>query len=241
VSGASAAIGYRLPVFPLVRRSRSIIIGGGVEAVAGVTPDSNDGDEASGVVSRRTLLRRAGGVAGGLVAGSALAGQVAASGDGCGDGCVCWVDVKPSSCPNSVNPNSQGVLPVSAGWPNFDVDTVELIPVKGSYDAAFDCCQDFQDPSYRDDGAELCELAKTSDRSASPVWHRVEDVDGDGDRDSKFKFEVSDLELEPDDTYLVLKGESSTSDCTYYGIDSVRVVGGNGGQEKAADASGRGK
>ena len=185
--------------------------------------------------SRRSILRRTGIAAGGLAVGAgAITGQVAADEHGC-DGClrICWVDVKPNSCPNSVNPDSNGTLPVTAGWPYLDPATVELIPVKADYDPAFDGCQDWSDPEYRRDAetaTELCELAMASDRSASPTWYRMEDVDGDGDFDSKFKFDVADLELEPDDTFLVLRGESSLSDCTYFGIDSVRVLdGGNNG------------
>lgn len=191
-----------------------------------------DDTQQSGSVSRRNVLKRTAFAAGGVAVGSSLlAGRAAAHANGC-SGCldVCWLDVKPSSCPNSVNPNSSGVLPVTAGWPNFDVSTVELIPVKGSYDAAFGDCQDFEDVRYDDDAAtatELCELAMTSERSASPIWSSVEDVDGDGDSDSKFKFEISDLQLESDDTYLVLTGESTGSDCTFLAIDSVRVLGGN--------------
>ncbi|ODR79840.1 hypothetical protein BG842_03340 [Haladaptatus sp. W1] len=106
--------------------------------------------------------------------------------------------------------------------------------MKGSYDAAFGDCQDFTNVQYNDDtetATKLCELAMTSERSASPTWSRVEDVDGDGDDDTKFKFKVSDLQLESDDTYLILKGESTDGDCTFLGIDSVRVLGGNGGNQ----------
>ena len=186
-----------------------------------------------GALSRRSLILRTGLATGGLVVGSSvLAGGAAATEHEC-DGClrICWMDVKPGSCPNSVNPNSSGVLPVAAGWPNFEEGTVELIPVKGDYEPAFGDCQDFENPRY-DTGTrtaeELCALASSSDRSASPTWTRREDVDDDGDLDTAFKFDVSDLELEPDDTYLVLRGESSTSDCTYFAIDSVRVLGGGG-------------
>ena len=182
--------------------------------------------------SRRSILRRTGIAAGGLAVGTAaFAGEVAADEHDC-DGCldICWMDVKPSSCPNSVNPKSEGLLPVMAGWPRFDPSTVELIPVKADYDAAFDDCQDWTDPTYNvgsETEMELCQLAASSDRSASPISMVVEDVDDDGDLDSKFRFRVEDLELESDDTHLVLKGESATSDCTFYAIDSVRVLGGS--------------
>lgn len=47
-----------------------------------------------------------------------------------------------------------------------------------------------------------------------------------GDLDTKFRFRVEVLELEPDDTFLILVGESTTNGCTYYAIDGVRDVGG---------------
>lgn len=195
-------------------------------------------------VSRRALLQTTAVATAGLATAGAFAGQAAAQESDC-EGClrVCWVDVKPSSCPNSVNPNSSGVLPVTAGWPNFDVSTVELVPVKASYDAAFGRCQDWEAPRYDaglETATELCELAADADRSASPGWSTVEDVDGDGDPDTKFAFDVSDLDLEADDTYLVLVGESTDSDCTYVGIDSVRVVDGNGGGQDGSADRGRG-
>lgn len=146
-------------------------------------------------------------------------------------------------CPNSVNAGSQGTLPVSAGWPNFDVSTVEFVPVAGEYDAAFDECQDHADPTCRmgaETAAELCHLAATSDRSASPTWSRVEDVDRDGDLDTKFRFDVADLELTPEDTHLVLRGESTEADCTYFGIDTVRVVGGGNENRRGRSRAGRG-
>lgn len=195
-------------------------------------------------LSRRSILRRSGIVAGGLVVGtSAVTGQVAADEHEC-SGClrVCWVDVKPNSCPNSVNAGSNGTLPVTAGYQNFDPTTVELIPVKADYDPGFGECQDWSNPDYDGHTAmELCELALESDRSASPTWYRLEDVDDDGDLDWKFKFDISDLELESDDTFLILRGESSTNDCTYFGIDSVRVLTGrNNGESEGNSSNGKG-
>lgn len=193
-------------------------------------------------LSRRSLLLRTGLATGGLVLGSAVLAGGAAASEQESDGClrVCWMDVKPGSCPNSVNPAGSGVLPVSAGWPDFEEGTVELIPVKGSYDAAFGDCQDYENPRYAAGtrtAEELRALAASSDRSATPTWTRVEDVDGDGDLDTKFKFDVSDLELESDDTYLVLKGESSTSDCTFFAIDSVRASAAGGVVPRGAGGS----
>ncbi|WP_435362058.1 hypothetical protein [Haloarchaeobius sp. DFWS5] len=201
-------------------------------------------------VSRRELLRKTGLATGGLVLASVgFAGTTTANGsaDPCDADClrVCWVDVKPSSCPNSVNPSSGGVLPVSAGWPRFEAGSVKLYPVKGEYDPAFCDCQDFEDQQYRAGVAtaeELCTLVQSSNgRYAEPTWSTVEDVDGDGDDDTKFKFDVAALELEPDDRWLVLVGKSADDGCTYVGIDSVRVLdnGSTNGNRSSPRAKGR--
>lgn len=70
------------------------------------------------------------------------------------------------------------------------------------------------------------------------IWSGVEDVNGD--LDTKFKFRVSDLGFRSGDDFLVLGGESSTSDCTYYGIDSVRAAGGNSGGAGDPENAGKG-
>ena len=36
-----------------------------------------------------------------------------------------WVDIKPGSCPNSINPNSKGVVPVAIYTTGFDATTVD--------------------------------------------------------------------------------------------------------------------
>ncbi len=118
-------------------------------------------------------------------------------------------------------------MSVAAGWPRFVAGSVKLYPVKGEYGAAFDGCQDYRDPAYDRDCRKIRELLETSDgRYAEPVRQAVEDVNESGTDDTVFKFRVRDLELEPDDAYLVLVGTSTRDGCTVVGVDSVRVVGG---------------
>jgi hypothetical protein len=194
---------------------------------------------------RRTVLRTA--AASGLaVAGlTTTASAQSATATDCR---VCWVDVKPDSCPNAINPDQNGVVSVAAGWPYFETGTVELLPVSEAcaeevgYEPAFDRCQDYQNQQYARDCATLRELAACQDgRAATPIRSTTEDIDDDGDQDTVFKFETADLELRPDDAYLLLTGES-TDGGRVYGIDSVRVVdrgqgNGNGGQN--GNANGR--
>ena len=193
-------------------------------------------------LGRRTFVR--GAVTAGVLAfGVGAASSSAAATEGC---CrVCWVDVKPDSCPNSINPDNNGVVTVAAGWPRFVPGTVKLVPVKGEYDAAFDGCQNYRDPEYHPNCGALNDLLDGSDgRSAEPFSQRVEDVDGDGDDDTLFKFRTEDLELESDDAYLILVGESTRDGCRVVGIDSVRVLDGGGGSANGqanGRANGRGR
>ena len=79
------------------------------------------------------------------------------------------VDVKPGSCPNAVNMNKKGVLPVAIfGSEMFDVTNV--------------------DP-------ETIELGLTSSPSfwIEPVKLKIDDVDKDGYMDLIFHFSVPDL------------------------------------------------
>lgn len=192
-------------------------------------------------VSRRTMLRTTG-VTGLAVAG--LSTTFGAAGAADRDCCVCWVDVKPDSCPNSINPNSNGVISVTAGPPEFDPETVRLVPITEScaedagFDPAFDDCQDYRDPEYMADCRTLralheCE-ADGDDRAASPVRWSSEDVDSDGDDDTVFKFSVGELDLRLEDAYLLLVGDTKHNDCRTYGIDSVRVVQGGGSRGRGS-------
>lgn len=189
-------------------------------------------------VPRRTVLR--GTATTGLAAAGASLTAVGADASDC---CVCWVDVKPDSCPNSVNPDSRGVVSVAAGPPGLEPGTVELVPITEDcaesvgFEPAFEECQDYRDQTYAEDCEALRALldgeADGANRSASPVRSNSEDLDGDGDEDTVFKFDVQDLALGSEDAYLVLTGAANHDDCTVYGVDSVRVVdrgGGSGGE-----------
>lgn len=189
-------------------------------------------------VRRRTVLR--GAVVAGLATGT-LSTTAAAEHD-C---CVCWVDVKPDSCPNSINPNNGGVVSVAAGKPDFRDDTVELIPVSEAcaddvgFDPAFDRCQDYQNAQWSRDCTALENLGDCSDdRSATPIRSTTEDINDDGTTDTVFKFETGDLDLREDDAYLLLRG--TAGDCTTYGIDSVRVVDARNGRGSESGSRGRG-
>ncbi|WP_101295361.1 hypothetical protein [Halegenticoccus soli] len=182
----------------------------------------SSGAEIETGVSRRRVLRSGAAVAAGAaLVLPAVAGRAAAT-----DCCrACWVDVKPDSCPNAINPGSNGVVSVAAGWPRFAPGSVKLYPVKGEYDAAFGRCQDYRDPTYDRNCREIRGLLETSDgRYAEPIRFTVEDVNGSGTNDTVFKFRVRDLELEPDDAFLILVGASARDGCTVVGIDSVRVL-----------------
>lgn len=188
-------------------------------------------------IRRRTVLR------GAATAGLALGGltATAAAEEHC---CTCWVDVKPDSCPNSVNPNNRGVVSVAAGQPDFESGSVELLPISEDcaegFDPAFDRCQDYQDPQFSRDCESLRELESCAraedDRSASPVRSTTEDINDDGTQDSVFKFETQDLDLRADDAYLLLVG--TQDGCETYGIDSVRVV--DRGRGSGSSSGGRG-
>lgn len=77
--------------------------------------------------------------------------------------CV-WIDIKPCSCPNSINPKSKGVVPVavlSTDDPAFDATTVDPETVE------------FHD--------------------VSPLRWAFEDVNGDGSMDIIFHFKTQEL------------------------------------------------
>ena len=196
-------------------------------------------------LTRRTALKYGVAGVGAVVGSAAFAGGAAASEPACYN--VCWVDVKPDSCPNSVNPDQNGVISVAAGWPNFDFETVRLIPVSGEYEGLGGDCQNYLDPSYDTDPGPILELLESAGypdgdyRSASPLRSTVEDRNGDGSDDTTFHFRVSDLELRPTDTHLVLVGESTVGDCAFVGIDSVRVLDTPSGSNGPGSAAAKGK
>lgn len=178
-------------------------------------------------VDRRRVLK---GVTATVLAGSGFAvltGQVAAD-SGSSSGCCheCWLDIKPGSCPNSINPDSNGVIPVLVGWPHLDPETVRLVPRE----------DDWGDCSNRDipeESAPTCQEAtgiRESDDGAEPVRAQKVDEDDDSDPEWKFKFETQDLDLDGSvrSAVLVAAGTGETAGCTVWGVDSVNIVGGNG-------------
>ena len=106
------------------------------------------------------------------------------------------IDVKPGSFPNSINPNSKGVIPVAIlTTEDFDATTVDADTVRfGPADAE-----------------------KVHKRA------HVEDADGDGDLDLVLHFRTRETDIQSDDTEACLTGRTTVTD-TIWGCDSVRTV-----------------
>jgi flagellar motor protein MotB len=106
----------------------------------------------------------------------------------------CQIDIKPGSFPNSINPNSNGVIPVAIlTTADFDAATVDPATV-----------------AFGPDGA-------------APVHYALEDVDGDGDIDMILHFKTQDTGISPGDTEATLTAETEGGtiiSCS----DSVRTV-----------------
>jgi hypothetical protein len=91
----------------------------------------------------------------------------------------CQIDIKPGSFPNSINPNSKGVIPVAIlTTADFDAATVDPATV-----------------AFGPDGA-------------APVHYALEDVDGDGDIDMILHFKTQDTGISPGDTEATLTAET---------------------------------
>lgn len=104
------------------------------------------------------------------------------------------IDIKPSSFPNSINPDSKGVIPVAIlGTEDFDASTVEPTTVGfGPGDAL-------------------------------PVHWALEDVDGDGDLDLILHFKTQDTGISEGDTKATINGWTIDG-IPISGTDSVRTV-----------------
>jgi probable HAF family extracellular repeat protein len=110
---------------------------------------------------------------------------------------VVTIDIKPGESPNSINPKSQGVIPVAIlTTDTFDVTTV--------------------DPSTVLFGATGTE--------APPVQSALEDVDGDGLTDMILHFNTQDTGIQCGDTSASLTGETF-SEQAIQGSDSIQTVG----------------
>ncbi|WP_458187297.1 twin-arginine translocation signal domain-containing protein [Haladaptatus sp. NG-WS-4] len=180
--------------------------------------------------TRRTVLKK-----GILATATAAVGVPMVSGLASATDCckTCWVDVKPDSCPNSINPKNNGVVSVAVGWPNVKLDSVRLVPSAGNRCVRFTGCQDYRNPDWKDVSCEDIDrlLSEADGRSASAIRMTREDLDGDGDDDTVLKFRTRDLQLVPDDEYLVLEAETK-SGCRLLGLDTVRVVDKSNGKNE---------
>ena len=104
------------------------------------------------------------------------------------------IDIKPGSFPNSINPDSEGIIPVAIlTTPDFDASTVDVATVR-----------------FGPLGAWAVEWA-------------IEDVDNDGDFDMILHFRTHDAGITAGDTEAQLTGKT-VDGWHIHGSDSVRTV-----------------
>jgi hypothetical protein len=107
------------------------------------------------------------------------------------------IDIKPGSYPNSINPRSQGVIPVAIlTTDTFDALQVDAESVKFGLDLA-------------------------TERHGQA---HVEDVDGDGDQDLVLHFKTQEAGIVCGDTEASLTGETFDGQ-SIMGTDSIKTVG----------------
>ena len=128
------------------------------------------------------------------------------------------IDIKPGSCPNSLNVNSKGVLPVAVlGAQDFDVETIDpetiRLTVEGSEKDVLPIRWNYDDVATPFDG-ELCDC---------------HEFRGDGIMDLTLKFDTQELvemlELDGfagETIALIISGECD--DGAFEGRDCVRVL-----------------
>ncbi len=110
---------------------------------------------------------------------------------------VVGIDIKPGSFPNSINPRSQGVIPVAIlTTDTFDATTVDPTTVR-----------------FGVTGTE-----------AAPVQSALEDVDGDGDTDMILHFNTQDTGIICGTTSAFLTGETLDGQMIE-GSDSIKTAG----------------
>jgi len=109
---------------------------------------------------------------------------------------VVAIDIKPGSAVNSVNPASQGVLPVAIlGSADFDVTSIDFATVR-----------------FGKNGTE-----------APPVRAAFEDVNGDGILDAILQFTSTQTGIVCGTTSATLKGQT-TGGIAFSGSDFVNTV-----------------
>lgn len=129
------------------------------------------------------------------------------------------IDIKPGTCPNSLNVNSKGVLPVAIlGTLIFDVETIDpdtiTLTVDENPEGVSPIRWSYEDVATPFDG-ELC---------------ACHDLTGDGIKDLTLEFDTQELvemlELEDSEEPIVLtiSGESNDQTFTFAGMDCVRVL-----------------
>ena len=107
------------------------------------------------------------------------------------------IDVKPGSFPNSINPRSEGVIPVAIlTTDTFDATTVDPTTV----------------------------LFGATGSEAAPAHSALEDVDGDGDTDIILQFRTEATGIQCGDTSASLTGQTIRGQ-TIAGSDSIKTVG----------------
>ena len=114
------------------------------------------------------------------------------------------IDIKPGSEPNSINPDSKGVIPVA-------------ILTTGDFDAA-------------SVNATTVLFGKEGNEAA-PVHDALEDVDGDGDIDMILHFKTQETGIGEGDTEAILTGQTLDSK-NFKGTDAVRIVPPKGKKDK---------
>ena len=151
--------------------------------------------------SRRTVLRTTAGLAAATTGLATIAGPAAAHFPAELD-----IDVKPGNDGNPINPRSRGVT------------TVAVL-----HNEAFDPTS--EDVRYRFGSLDVV----ADGGGASPVRHRVEDVDGDGHDDLVLQFRTSEAGFDHGDDEAELRWDRDESrEHGLSGRDEIRTVGRGG-------------
>lgn len=128
-------------------------------------------------------------------------------GDGIPDCNDIEIDIKPGSYPNSINPNSKGVIPVAIlGSASFDVTDVDVTSLE-----------------FGPNGA-----APVHDLTDPDVYaEHLQDVNGDGFVDLVSHYRTQDTGIVAGDTVACLTGGKTTDPLndTIQGCDTIRTVG----------------